>query len=140
MRRTKHRRIFVQNHGNRDAGKYLGHGSLVGEGAAEAAFLQLWKNLHRNTTSQKNSAVRQNAQGQIPCFRSERVDPPIEYIRADTAASIECVVRNLARGNRGRFAKSGMGHRRIEKFVQSPEALSGEDVLAGNAMKILFQE
>src|SRR5260370_21993141 len=140
MSRAKHWRVFVQNHGNGDPGKYLGHRPLVGERAAEAALLQFWKDLYRDTASQKHSAVRQNAQGQIPGVRAKRVDPPIKYLGADTATAIERIVSNFACGNGGRFAKSGMGHRGIEKFVQSPEALPGKDVLAGNAVEILLQE
>ena len=140
MRGAKYRSIFIKNNGDRYARKYFRHRSLVGERAAETTLFQFRQNFYRNSTRQKNPAICENTQGQVSCLRAKRVDPPIKYLNTDRTTSFESIVGNFARGNRGRFAKSGMDHLGIEKFVQFAEAFPGKDILAGNTGKILLKE
>jgi hypothetical protein len=139
MSRAKDRCIFVQDDRDGNAGKDFCHRPLIGKGLAEVTFFQLGKYLHSDASREENSPIRENAQRQVSSFCAKRIDPPIENLNTNRAAASESIAGDFTGRNRGRFAKSGMSFRGIEKLVQFAEAPPGKDIFAGYAGKVLLE-
>src|SRR6204780_4772551 len=119
------RKLFVQNDVDRNLGEEVGELLFVFHGCCEAAILQLGENFNRDSSGDVNSAARDVAESQVPCFGAVDFDPQIQCCHAHGTLTRKAAACDLGRGIHGMIVKTGMAHGRVQELVHAKKTSTG---------------